>query len=149
MKKTIAFISTLAMISFLIILLIPGCSKTGETSTDVKTEDLGIGPITKTQIEPFNQQLSDKGKKIFETKCFACHRTDMKLVGPPIKGATDRHTPEWIMNMMINPQEMTQKNPQAQTLFTQYKVQMLVTGGVTPDEARAVYEYLRSVDGKK
>jgi mono/diheme cytochrome c family protein len=139
-RKTL-MLSLLITIFGILFFNIQGCSKSTE---------FGIGPVDEVKQAPFSQELSDKGKKIFEVKCFACHRVGMKLVGPDIKGVTNRHKPEWIMNMMLNPAEMTQKNPEAIALFSQFKgVQMIIQGGITPDEARAVYEYLRFVDGKK
>jgi len=49
------------------------------------------------------------------------------------------------MNMILNPQQMTQENPTAQELFATYLVQMTYQD-VTQDDARAILEYFRSID---
>jgi hypothetical protein len=49
------------------------------------------------------------------------------------------------MNMMLNPQQMTQENPAAKELFATYLVQMTFQD-VSHDDARAILEYFRSVD---
>jgi cytochrome c551/c552 len=61
--------------------------------------------------------LAEKGKAAFEQKCSACHRFEERFVGPPLKGVTTRRAPEWIMNMILNPVEMTQKDPAAKELL--------------------------------
>jgi hypothetical protein len=49
------------------------------------------------------------------------------------------------MNMILNPQQMTQENPAAKELFATYLVQMTYQD-VSHDDARALLEYFRSVD---
>jgi mono/diheme cytochrome c family protein len=92
-----------------------------------------------------DKNLADKGKELFEVKCITCHRFDSKLIGPPLKGVTKRRKPEWIMNMMLNPDQMIKENPTAKQLFTQYMTQMTFQN-VTQEDARAILEYFRSLD---
>jgi hypothetical protein len=44
--------------------------------------------------------------------------------------------------MMVNPDSMLQEDPVAQQLLAEYMTPMLSLG-VTPEDARAIYEYLR------
>ncbi|MNZ88187.1 Cytochrome c2 iso-2 [compost metagenome] len=93
--------------------------------------------------------MATKGKSVFEAKCSACHKTDdQKIVGPGLKGVTERRTPEWIMNMITNPEEMTKKDPVAKALLEEHLTQMTFQN-VTDDEARDILEYLRQNDGAK
>ena len=69
-----------------------------------------------------------------------------RYVGPGLKGITGRRTPEWIMNMILNTQEMTQKDPDAQALLEEYLTQMRVI--VSQPEARSLLEYFRHYDEK-
>ncbi|MBL8007691.1 MAG: cytochrome c [Ignavibacteria bacterium] len=109
-------------------------------------EETGIGPVKDVKVEPqINQDLANKGKQIFDVKCVACHKFDEKLVGPPLKGVTQRRKPEWIMNMILNPDQMTKENTIAKGLLGQYLIQMTFQN-VTQDDARAIYEYFRTVD---
>jgi len=36
------------------------------------------------------------GKKLFNTNCAACHKLDKKLIGPPLKGISEKRTNEWL-----------------------------------------------------
>ncbi|MEB2328737.1 MAG: cytochrome c [Ignavibacteriaceae bacterium] len=108
--------------------------------------DTGIGPIKKIEIPAtIDQNLVNKGKEIFEAKCTACHKFDEKFTGPPLSGVTKKRKPEWIMNMMLNPVEMTQKDPEAKRLYQEYLLQMTFQD-VTEADARAILEYFRSKD---
>lgn len=110
-------------------------------------QNKGVGPIQEIQLGAIDQELVAQGHEIFESKCSACHKFDKKYVGPSLGGVTDRRTPEWIMNMIVNPVEMTQKDPIAQELLATYLTQMTFQN-VTHDEARSVLEYFRSIDNK-
>jgi len=112
---------------------------------NAKSDDKGVGKFTNVPVGPLNKEMAEKGEKLFGMKCSACHKTtDQKVVGPGLKGITAIRTPEWIMNMITNPAEMTQKDPIAKVLLEQNLTQMSVQ--VTDDEARQIMEYLREND---
>ncbi|MFA7359570.1 MAG: cytochrome c [Candidatus Kapaibacterium sp.] len=112
------------------------------------TQEIGVGPVKKVELSAtIDNALVEQGKTVFEAKCVSCHKFDEKLVGPPIKGVTKKRKPEWIMNMILNPEKMTKENIEAQKLMAQYLTQMTFQN-VTEPEARAVLEYFRSVDSK-
>jgi len=121
-------------------LLLQGCGE--------DTQEIGVGPIKKVELSAtIDNALVEQGKTVFEAKCVSCHKFDEKLVGPPLKGVTKKRKPEWIMNMILNPEKMTKENIEAQKLMAQYLTQMTFQN-VTESEARAVFEYFRSVDSK-
>lgn len=112
------------------------------------TQEIGIGPVKKVELSAtIDNALVEQGKTVFEAKCVSCHKFDEKLVGPPLKGVTKKRKPEWIMNMILNPEKMTKENIEAQKLMAQYLTQMTFQN-VTEPEARAMLEYFRSVDSK-
>jgi mono/diheme cytochrome c family protein len=37
------------------------------------------------------------GEKLFKSNCAACHKLDKKLVGPPLKGITEKREQEWLI----------------------------------------------------
>ena len=144
----------IAVIAFSLVMAMANCS--GDKSTDNSSaasnydpmNEKGIGPITSVTLGELDHTLADKGKKIFAEKCTPCHNTpdiDAKKIGPSVKGVTKRRTPEWIMNQLLNPVEMSQKDPIAKEEFAKYKV-MMVYMGLTNDDARAVLEFLRESD---
>ena len=95
-----------------------------------------------------NDNLVARGRELFNVKCVACHKFDVKLVGPPLKDVTKRRRPEWIMNQILNPEEMTQKDPVSKELFAQYLIQMTFQD-VNSLDARAILEYFSAVDENK
>lgn len=124
---------------------------TPETTAPAATTgggDIGVGPVSSVTLEAeLKADLVKNGHDLFAAKCAACHKVDERYVGPAIKGVTERRKPEWIMNMILNPQEMTQKDATAQELLGEYMTQMTFQN-VTQDEARAILEYFRSIDKK-
>ena len=66
-------------------------------------------------------------------------------VGPLMQGVTKRRKPEYIMNMILNPVEMTQSNATAEDQKQKYGMQMPAQN-LSVDEARALLEYFRSYD---
>jgi mono/diheme cytochrome c family protein len=128
-----------------------GCGgKNEDTHTAAKAEtsasDIGVGPVTKVELSALDPQLAKKGKAVFEQKCTACHKLDERYVGPALKGVTQRRKPEWIMNMILNPSEMLEKDPTAKELLGTYLTPMTFQD-VSKEQARAILEYFRQVDG--
>jgi hypothetical protein len=57
----------------------------------------------------------------------------------------DRRNPAWIMNMILNPEEMTLKDPIARELFIEYNSAPMANQSLTEEEARAILEYFRTI----
>lgn len=125
-------------------------SSTTSTESQAPVDDgKGVGPIKTVDLsQAIDNKLSEEGKKIFEMKCFACHDINARKVGPALKDVTNRRKPEWIMNMIMNPTEMTQKDPKAKELLGEYMTQM-ANQNVDEKGARAILEYFRANDQKK
>ncbi|WP_299823842.1 cytochrome c [uncultured Pontibacter sp.] len=107
----------------------------------------GIGPVSSIEVSAeIDDALAAEGKSIFESKCSACHQlTDQKVVGPGLLGVTEKRKPEWIMNMVINPEEMTKKDPTAKKLLAEHLTQM-TNQDIAEKDARAILEFLRLND---
>ena len=116
---------------------------------DVSSDPKGVGPIKNVQLtHPLDEKMVAQGENISSVKCQSCHKlTDEKLVGPGWKGVTDRRTPEWIMNFVINTEEMLQKDTAVQNMLEVCLVKM-PNQGLSETDARAVVEFMRKNDGK-
>jgi hypothetical protein len=129
-------------------LFLIGCSDgTPKVVIDPMT-DKGIGPVTSVELGPLDSAMAEKGKMTFILQCTPCHNlpdVDAKKIGPSLKGIVKRRTPEWIMNQVMNPIEMSRKDPIAQELLNANKMQM-VDQLIKQDEARGLLEYFRSVE---
>lgn len=106
-------------------------------------KDKGIGPISSITLGELDETMAATGKEVFKTKCSACHKMTKRFVGPALNGITERRTPEWIMNMILNPEEMVEKNPAAKQLLAEY-LSPMANQSLTEDEARQILEYFRS-----
>jgi len=106
-------------------------------------QDKGVGPVKSITIGDLDQALADKGKAIFKVKCTACHKINKRYIGPALRGVTKKQSPEWIMNMILNPEVMIVKNATAKALLAEYNAPM-ANQNLTQDEARAIYEYFRT-----
>lgn len=113
-----------------------------ETAT---LDNKGVGPVENVEIgDGIDQAMADAGKETFNTLCIACHKLEGRFVGPPLKDVTKFRSPEWIMNMILDPDKMLDEDPVAQALLDKYGAPM-VNLGLSNDEAREVLEYFRSL----
>ncbi len=119
-------------------------AKKSANKTDAKN-DKGIGPIKEVTLGEIDPKLVEQGKTIYDAKCTACHKPYKKYIGPAPAGLIERRTPEWIMNMILNPEEMVKKDPIAMKLFEEYLFVPMANQNLTEDEARAVLEYIRTL----
>jgi mono/diheme cytochrome c family protein len=107
-------------------------------------KDKGIGPVKELTLGDIDQAMADQGKELFATKCSACHKVDKRFVGPAIAGVTERRTPEWIMNMILNPEVMVAENAIAKQLLAEY-LSPMANQSLTEEEARKILEYFRTL----
>jgi hypothetical protein len=68
-----------------------------------------------------------------------------KLIGPAMSGIYERRSPEWVINLLLNPTQMLKEDPVANALLKEYNNVMMLNQNLTQDEARAIAEYLRTL----
>lgn len=139
------------------IALLAGCGKgdsanQGQESEAAKTETglsefeltHGIGPVKEpVNLSGINQELAEKGSKIFKTKCSACHKLEDRYVGPALGDVLETRTPTYVMNMMLNPAQMVKEHPTAKAMLAEYMTPM-PDQNLTREDARAIVEFLAS-----
>jgi len=115
-----------------------------EVPIDLKNK--GVGPITSVEFgAEINTEMAAKGEEKFRTICTACHMVDQRMIGPALKGIYERRSPEWVMNMILNPDGMLKEDPIAKALLKEYNNAIMLNQNLTKEEARAVAEYLRTL----
>ena len=108
--------------------------------------NIGIGPISNVDLSlDIDQVLATSGKEIYDLKCTACHKATEKFIGPAPAGIMERRNPTWIMNMILNPDEMTLNDPLARELLIEYNGAPMANQSLTEEEARAILEYFRTI----
>lgn len=119
-------------------------AEVGSDLTEWELEN-GIGPVKeKLELGPIDPKLVKRGEEIFNTKCIACHKLDERYVGPAQRDVIKRRTPEYIMNIMLNPEENEKRHPVLNQLLKEYMTPM-TNQNLTIEDARAVLEYFREV----
>ena len=114
-------------------------------NVDTKS-DKGIGPVKNVVLnEQIDQEMADRGAKIFQEKCTACHKPNEKYIGPSPTGVVDRRSPEWIMNMILNPEVMIKENETAKQLLMENNGSPMANQNLTEEQARDVLEYFRTL----
>ena len=106
-------------------------------------KDIGIGPVKKIELGEINNELVKEGESLYNEKCLSCHNDYARGLAPDLTGVTGKRKPEWIMNMILNPEVMLAQDEQAKELAVRYKMPMYKQIE-KEDEARALLEYLRT-----
>ena len=160
MKKIVQFIT--------VAILVTGCGEKKEekkdgfemsrTKKEVKTEvaatkgvpvdmdNKGVGPIKSLSFDAeIDPELAKAGEAKFQMICTACHMIGQRMIGPDLTGVYERRSPEWVMNMMLNPDGMLKEDPIAKALLKEYNNMVMTNQNLSEEEARALAEYLRTL----
>lgn len=109
----------------------------------------GIGPVTQ-QIElgSIDLERAEEGRRIFSTYCVACHQLDAVVTAPRLRNVADRREPEFILNYILNPLEMSEKHPAGREMSSSYpgvKAEL----GISENQAFLLLEYLRAANANE
>jgi len=117
-----------------------------KASERIDLTNKGVGPIKSitlpAEIDP---TLAAQGQDVYNKMCTACHKPNEKFIGPPPAGILERRTPEWVMNMILNPEVMIVQDPLAKDLLMEFNGAPMANQNLTEDQARAVLEYFRTL----
>ena len=121
--------------------------KKGENAgVPVDLNNKGIGPIKNLDFPAdIDADMAARGQAKFNAICVACHMAEQRMIGPAMKGVFKRRSPEWVMNMMLNPNEMLKSDPIAKALLKEYNNAIMLNQNLSEDEARDLAEYLRTL----
>lgn len=121
-------------------------TETGSAAAEQWKENKGIGPVKSVTLgASVDQAMATEGAQIYKEKCTSCHKPEKRFIGPAPKGIFDRRTPEWVMNMILNPEQMVKEDPIAKQLLIDYNLSPMANQNLTEDEARKVLEYFRTL----
>lgn len=115
-------------------------------SQRIDLENKGVGPIKEVVLAPeVDQAMAEKGKEVYKQMCMACHKPDQKFIGPAPVGVLSRRSPEWVMNMILNPDVMVKEDPLAKELLKEFNGSPMANQGLTEEQARQILEYFRTL----
>ena len=122
--------------------------KAADTSVEVPVDmdNKGVGPITSFIFaDEIDADMAAAGQAKYQAICTACHMAEQRMIGPAFKGVYERRSPEWGMNMILNPDGMLKEDPIAKALLKEYNNAIMLNQNLTEEEARNVAEYLRTL----
>ncbi len=121
-------------------------TKSVKPSERIDLTNKGVGPITAVSLNAeVNKKMAAEGEAVYNQMCTACHRIGKKFIGPPPNDILKRRAPEWVMNMILNPEEMIKTDPLAKDLLQEFNGAPMAQQGLTEAQARAVLEYFRTL----
>ncbi len=109
-------------------------------------KDKGVGPVTSLTLgDEIDMEMAKTGEEVFTKMCTACHKLGKKFVGPAPNGIFERRSPEWIMNMILNPEKMIIENEAAKKLLMEFNMAPMANQNLSEEQARAVLEFYRTL----
>lgn len=115
-------------------------------SARIDLSNKGVGPITSVSLDAeIDQALAKKGEEVYNQMCLACHRIGKKFIGPSPNGILERRSPEWVMNMILNPDGMVKEDPLAKDLLQEFNGAPMANQGLTEEQTRSVLEFFRTL----
>ncbi|MGB5378762.1 MAG: cytochrome c, partial [Muriicola sp.] len=112
----------------------------------VDMNNKGVGPVTSMSFDAeIDTEMAARGEAKYNAICTACHMAEQRMIGPALKGVFDRRSPEWVMNMILNPDGMLREDPIAKALLKEYNNAIMLNQNLSQEEARDLAEYLRTL----
>ncbi|MBC7745320.1 MAG: c-type cytochrome [Flavobacterium sp.] len=90
------------------------------------------------------------GAAIFKQKCTACHAINKQVLGPALKGVSERHTEAWLLKWTKNaPAMIASGDPEAKVLYDKYKPTMMTAfTELSDDDVKNIYAYVKAEGDK-
>jgi mono/diheme cytochrome c family protein len=132
-----------------------GCSSEPETEAERQSRwqqgqftswelEHGIGPVVADiELATVDPVKATQGEELFVTKCATCHYLDDRKTGPPLREITKKRSPEYVLNQILNPDQMGKLHPDGKKMVAQY-AQYMTIQGITRDDATALLDFLRT-----
>jgi len=115
-------------------------------SQRITLDEKGVGLIKEITLDPeIDTEMAAAGEKIFMSNCTACHKLDKRFIGPSPRGIMERRSPEWIMNMILDPKLMTEQDRCAKDLMVEFNGAAMANQNMTVEQTRAILEYFRTL----
>lgn len=89
------------------------------------------------------------GKALFKQNCAACHTVDnSKLVGPGLKGISERRKEDWLIKWIKNSQDLVKSgDATANEVFNKFNKSVMPPMNLKDDEVKAVLAYIKTPEG--
>jgi len=88
----------------------------------------------------------NNGKELYIQNCIMCHLPTTELIGPPLKGVSDKRNKDWLIQMIKNGDKLIENQDSlAMNLYFKYdKVKHPSFDHLTDKEIRSIIKYMNS-----
>lgn len=115
-------------------------------SKRITLDNKGVGKIKSLTLDAtIDNAMVERGAALFKTNCTACHKTDKRFIGPNPTGILERRSPEWVMNMILDPKLMTEEDQCAKDLLIEFNGAAMANQNLTEQQSRDILEYFRTL----
>lgn len=115
-------------------------------SQRITLDNKGVGKIKSLTLDAtIDNAMVERGAALFKTNCTACHKTDKRFIGPNPTGILERRSPEWVMNMILDPKLMTEEDQCAKDLLIEFNGAAMANQNLTEQQSRDILEYFRTL----
>ena len=115
-------------------------------SKRITLDNKGVGKIKNLELSAtIDNAMVERGAALFKTNCTACHKVGKRFIGPSPSGIMERRSPEWIMNMILDPQLMVEQDRCAKDLLVEFNGAAMANQNMTEEQARDILEYFRTL----
>ncbi|MDB5120482.1 MAG: cytochrome c class [Sphingobacteriales bacterium] len=106
--------------------------------------------LTFTGVYVSHAQSAAEGATLFKQKCTSCHALDKKVVGPALKGVSDRHKEDWLVKWINNaPSMIASGDKEAVAIANEYKPMVMTAfPELTPDNVKGILAYIKAEETK-
>lgn len=96
-------------------------------------------------------QNTEEGEKLYKANCTACHHIDNKLIGPALRGVSDKYSEEWLIKWIKNSAEMIAAgDPDAIAIWEEYnKSPMTAFPYFSDDDVKNILAYIEQAPEKQ
>ena len=96
-------------------------------------------------------QNIEEGEKLYKANCTACHQIDNKLIGPALRGVSDKYSEEWLIKWIKNSAEMIAAgDPDAIAIWEEYnKSPMTAFPYFSDDDVKNILAYIEQAPEKQ
>ena len=96
-------------------------------------------------------QNVEEGEKLYKANCTACHQIDNKLIGPALRGVSDKYSEEWLIKWIKNSAELIASgDADAIAIYEEYnKSPMTAFPYFSDDDVRNILAYVEEAPEKQ
>jgi mono/diheme cytochrome c family protein len=93
--------------------------------------------------------IAQDGEALFKANCTSCHAIKDKVIGPALKGVSQRRPEDWLIKWIKNSQAVIKSGDDyGVKLFNEYNKTVMTSFNLKDDEIKAILAYIKTEESK-